>query len=468
VTANLAGETARIDARLAAGRATTLTLTGRAPLGPSGPIDLRADGSLDLALLDPILTAAGRQARGQVTLDVGVAGTVASPRLTGTAQLARGEVQDYAEGLRINDISALVQLEGDSVRIARFTGRAGPGSISVSGTVGALAPGVPIDLRLQATDARPLSSDRLTVSLNADLTLTGPLTGQPLLAGRIDIPRAEIRIPEHLPTGVATLKVRRPGQKPPPPPSPGPDIALNLAIEAPRAVFVRGRGLDAELGGTVQLEGTVAALQPTGKLEMRRGQLSFGGGTLTFTRGEIGFDGGSLTDPSLDFLASTTNGSVTANLNVGGTASNPKFTFSSTPELPQDEVLAELLFGRSASSLSPFELAQMAAALAKLTGAVSSGGDPLNSIRQGLGLDRLSVGSGPGGNATLEAGRYVAPGVYVGARQGVATSDTQATVQIDLTKGLKLEGTVGTSSSSATGSSGAGGSSIGVLYQFEY
>ena len=43
----------------------------------------------------------------------------------------------------------------------------------------------------------------------------------------------------------------------------------------------------------------------------------------------------------------------------------------STPELPQDEVLAQLLFHRSSASLSPFQLAAIAGSLAELSGATS-------------------------------------------------------------------------------------------------
>jgi translocation and assembly module TamB len=143
---------------------------------------------------------------------------------------------------------------------------------------------------------------------------------------------------------------------------------------------------------------------------------------------------------------------------------------SSTPELPQDEVLSQILFGRSASSLSPFELAQIGSALAELTGVTSGGLNPLSEIREGLGLDQLTFGADAEGKATLEAGRYVAPGVFIGVEQGASADSTKAKVQVDLTKRLKLEGTVGTSSGSATGSSagGEGGSSIGVTYEFEY
>ena len=68
----------------------------------------------------------------------------------------------------------------------------------------------------------------------------------------------------------------------------------------------------------------------------------------------------------------------------------------------------------------------------------------------------------------LEAGRYLAPGVHVGVKQGATGGETQATVQIDIAKGLKLETTAGTGSSSASGGSSGSGASVGVTYQFEY
>ncbi|HVO72375.1 MAG TPA: translocation/assembly module TamB domain-containing protein, partial [Aggregatilineaceae bacterium] len=442
-----------------------LTLTGRAPFSRSGPIDLRTDGSANLALLDPLLEAGGQRVRGLVTLHAAIAGTPAAPRINGTAHLADGEVQDYVQGIHISKLTALLQAEGARIRIVTMEGRAGPGTIAASGSIDLLTPGIPIDLTLTARRARPLASDRLTVDLNADLTIRGQAAGQLAAAGTIHINRAEIRIPERLPTSIAVLNVRQPGAAPPPPPSPGPDIALDLTIEAPGQIFVRGRGLDAELGGKVRVRGTAANPQADGSFQMRRGQFSLAGQTLTFNKGEVGFNGGSLTDPTLDFVASAISGNITATLAVAGTARKPKIMLSSMPELPQDEVLAHLLFGRGTASLSPFELAQTALAVASLAG-ITSGGDPLESVRKRLGLDRLSIVGGQGGSPTLEAGRYVAPGVYVGTKQGVSGTGSQATVQIDIAKGLKLEGSVGTGPPS--GAAGSGTNSVGVIYQFEY
>ncbi|MBV8915224.1 MAG: translocation/assembly module TamB domain-containing protein [Acetobacteraceae bacterium] len=462
-TAQLAGKSARLEARVAAGSA-RLDVNGQAPLG-AGPLALRAAGTLDLAWLDPILTAGGRQARGRLTLDASIAGTAAAPRMTGSMQLANGEVQDFTQGLRVRNIAATLRADGDTVRIANLTGRAGAGSVSVTGSVGVLAPGVPLDLTITASNARPITSDQLQMDLDANLTLRGRAEEVTNLGGRVLIRRAEIRIPESLPPTVAALDVIRPGQKATAPAKAGPtpSIVLNLQVDAPQQVFVRGRGIDAEMSGALRIRGSASKPQVAGGLEMRNGQLSLAGTTLTFSRGKVGFDGTGLNDkidPTLDFEASSTANNVTATLDITGYASAPKIKLSSVPDLPQDEVIAYLLFRRSIKELGPFQYASIVASLAELTGVGGGGLNPLDRVRTGLGLDRLSVGSASSGSgATVEAGRYVANGVYLGAKQGTSGSGTGATLQIDITKGLKLETDVGT---------GSGGNQVGVTYQFEY
>jgi len=467
--ATLAGTTARVQARLSAGR-NAVEITGTAPIDPAAAMDLRARGNVDLALLDPLLTAQGRVVQGKVTLDATVTGTLAAPRAGGTLRLANGDVQDFAQGAHVADIQAVIQANGDTIHIASFTGRAGGGTLSATGSVG-LAGTMPVDLRLTAKQASPLASDKLTAVLDMDLALRGDLESQLAASGTIKIDSADIRIPEQLPAKVVVLDVRRPGQTPPPP-APGPDIGLDVTLTAPGQVFVRGRGLFAELQGRIHVTGTAAAPQPAGKFELRRGEFNLAGRTLTFTSGEVGFDGSGKIDPTLNFVASSTNGSITATLTITGYASAPKIALSSTPDLPQDEILAQLLFHQSASSLNGFQLAEAAAALAQISGVAGGVFDPLNSVRQGLGLDRLSVGGTQNGNgASLEAGRYVTRNVYVGAKQAT-DGTTQATVQIDLLKGLKLETDVGTGgATSATGAAATenqNGASVGLTYHFDY
>jgi translocation and assembly module TamB len=276
---------------------------------------------------------------------------------------------------------------------------------------------------------------------------------------------------------VAVLHVRRPGDKPPPatPAAPAAIVRLNLTVDAPSSIFVRGHGLDVELGGALTVAGSSAAPQIGGGFQMRRGDFSLAGTTLTFTKGDIGFDGegpGGKIDPTLDFEADSYSSSVVATLKVTGYADGPKITLSSVPDLPQDEVLAHLLFGQNENQLSTLQLAEIGAALAELSGVTGGGGNPLDTLRKGLGLDRLNVGTGTNGTGTaIEAGRYVAKGVYVGAKQDAGgAGGTQAQVQVDLTRHLKLQTTLGTGGGTAQGATPQNdpGSSVGLSYQFEY
>jgi translocation and assembly module TamB len=154
---------------------------------------------------------------------------------------------------------------------------------------------------------------------------------------------------------------------------------------------------------------------------------------------------------------------------VVGPARAPEIKLSSDPEMPADEVLSQLLLGRSIADLSPAQIAEIAVGLAQLTGK-GGGFDPLGRIRAGLGLDRLSVGSNADGKGQVEAGRNLAPGVYLGVKQSTAGAGTQATVEIDIGRGMKLWGEVGTSAggTSATGAAGGGGSGVGISWSKEY
>jgi translocation and assembly module TamB len=463
--ADLAGTDARIDTRITAG-SSRVNITGRVPLAAAGALNLRAGGTLELALLDPILAAGGRRVRGQVTLDTTVTGTIAAPNVAGSARLAGGDVQDYTSGLHLSDVAVRLEGSGTTLRIAQFSAKAGPGTISASGNIGILAPGMPVDLTITARGAQPLASDLITVIADAELTLRGEALGQLAAGGAVHVRRADLRVPERMPSAIAVLPVSRPGAKPAPP-SDASVITLNIALDA-QQIHVRGRGLDVEFGGAMKLGGTAAAPRTEGGLELRRGSISLAGRSLDFKEGRISFDGGSITDPALHLVASSTNGNVVASLAIDGTAHAPKITLSSVPPLPQDEVLAQLLFGSGVGKLGALEVASIAAGLATLTGAGGGIGDPLDKVRQGLGLDRLAVRNGANGNPALEAGRYIAPRVYLGARQG-SSGGSQASVQVDIAKGLKLEATTGAGGGSATGTAGASnGTSVGLTYQFEY
>ncbi|HVV26512.1 MAG TPA: translocation/assembly module TamB domain-containing protein [Rhizomicrobium sp.] len=477
----LSGGRAQVNASITAGDYVHVMLEGTVPLAPDADMRLHAGGRADLMLLDPFVAAGGRRLRGVLTFDTDIGGTMAAPHVTGGGKLAGGEIQDYARGVRIHDINATIQADGSRVRVAQLTGRADPGTLSGSGSIDLAAQGMPVDFTLEAKDARPIVSDLITATISGTVKMSGQLARTLNVSGNVQVTRGEINLPERFPPEVAVLNVRRRGQPPPPPQTTSQSrVALNVSVRSTGPIFVRGHGMDAVMGGGIRAGGTATAPQISGGFTMNRGNYSLAGQTLDFTTGRVRFDGTGVRgrlDPTLDFAAQTVSGGVTATLTVTGYASAPKIGLSSSPSLPQDEIIAHLLFQQSVKQLSPLQLASIAQALATIGGAGGGGFSPLSSVRKTLGLDRLAVGSassGASGNqsqTTVEAGRYVMNNVYVGVKQNLS-GGTQTQVQYDITRRLKAQATIatGTNAAAAQGSTlqQDNGSSVGLSYQFEY
>ena len=478
-TAQLMGNTAKVDAKLSAGSASQLALSGRTPLAADGALDLKLAGTLDMGLLNPLLEARGRHVTGEVTIDTTVTGAAASPEIGGTVRLTKGSIRDYAQGINLSDITGELSGSHGLLRIEKLTARAAPGNVSVEGTIGILQPKTPVDLKITAKSAQPIANNIVTANLDADLKVTGTAREELAVDGTVRINRADVEIPSGLPPNVAVLDVRRPGQAKPPPPEKPLIVKLNITVDAPRQILVKGRGLDAELGGELRIRGTADSPTVGGAFELQRGFFTLASSKLTFSNGSVTFSGAGLKnkiDPTLDFTASTQVVDVTATVRITGLADAPKIELSSTPDLPQDEILARLLFGQAASTLTALQVVQIGAALASMGG--GGGLNPVAKIQKALGLDRLSVGSATTTTATgaqqtngasIEAGRYVSSRVFVAVKEST-TGASQLAVDVDLTKHLKLQTKLGNGNTSAQGTTPENdpGSSVGLAYQFEY
>src|SRR6185437_15699939 len=337
-----------------------------------------------------------------------------------------------------------------------------------------LQPQMPIRVSLSAKHIQPITNDIMTANLDTHIQVAGTLRQRIDVTGTIHVNHASISIPNGLPPNVATLEVIRPGQaRQPVASSSRLVIGLGMTLDAPDAIFVQGRGLDAQLGGRLKITGTSEEPQVSGGFRMIRGTFALAGTSLKFTSGKVSFNGEGLKgriDPTLDFIAQSSviyNGPTTVTLHVTGFADSPKIALSSNPSLPQDDLLGLLLFGKPAAQLSALQLAETGAALASLSGIGPGGGggggskwNPLTWIKKGLGLNTLSVGSagssggGSSGGGTQSRGASVTAGKYFSKRVYLAATQTtngtsQVQVDIDLSQYLKLQTRLGNGTATA-------------------
>jgi translocation and assembly module TamB len=234
----------------------------------------------------------------------------------------------------------------------------------------------------------------------------------------------------------------------------GPVVALDYDVAAPARVFVRGPSFDTEWGLDVHIGGTLDALDLEGAATLQRGRASLLGRPFTLARGRVVFNGPPEA-ATLDIEAVREAREITARIVVSGTPQAPRIRLTSTPALPEDEVASRLLFDQGAGSLSGVQAAQLAGALASLTGA---GFDPIGAVRAATGLDQLSVTTGRTGETVVSGGRYLAEDVYLELETAGGSAAPTTRIEWSLTNRLTLLSRL----------SGLGEADVALSWRMEY
>lgn len=454
-----------VDTRLSGGGGIALSGGGTAVITGDRPLDLKFSGSLPFSILAGQLAAQGFILEGTGNVDIAVRGNAASPAITGTLVTSGSRFIDVRRNLAINSLTANIALDGKTARLSGISGSlSGGGTVTVDGTVGIEpASGFPADLTIRLAQASYADGTLFAITADGTLTFKGPVMSGPVLGGDIALTKASITVPAKLPTSLRSIDIRhrnapaavlRQMEEIRPKQASGSSnpIRLELKVRAPNGIFVRGRGIDAELGGELTIAGTAIEPQVSGGFEMRRGRIIILTKRLDFTEGDITFGGGLI--PVLNMSADTTSGSTTITVGVTGMADDPTIAFTSSPSLPQDEVLAQLIFGQSMSRLSPLQIAQLADAVSQLAGGGST--SLLQTLRSNLGVDDLDVNTDATGQTTVSVGRYINNRTYLQVEQG-GEGGAQATINLDVGRGVKLKAGAGTE-----------GGKAGIFYEKEY
>jgi len=336
---------------------------------------------------------------GPLAVTAAARGTLADPLLTGSIASDDLRVQSAVSGTDITKAAAQGRFAGSRLAITRFAGTtAGNGSIIGSGTIDlagmSAQRGPRIDLRAAATNARLVNAAGLDARVTGPLRIVSDGIGG-TIAGRVRIDRASWQLgtaaEDYALPQIATREINRLNGPPSAQRASRTDSWRYLInATAPSRVLVEGMGLESEWGIDIALRGTVDDPRIGGTASLVRGEYTFAGSAFELTRGRIVFDQNGPIDPQLDILAETTRSGTQVDIGITGNAMAPQIAFSSSPALPDEEILSRLLFGGPVTSLSATDALQLAAALASLQGG-GGGLDPIGSLRNSIGLDQLRI-----------------------------------------------------------------------------
>ena len=418
--------------------------------------------SLNLQTLSVLLGLDDHRLTGKLAVKAVIAGTPRTPDITGTATLRGGSYENISAGLKLTQLNADIAATQTQVNVTSLTARTGrDGKVNATAQVSlkditqpAYTFAVNLDhaqvMNLQNMEARITGAlngagDASGLDVTGDLTINGAEIylagfGSGSAASMLNI--HEINVPKHLcrsrpDKGASAIPFR---------------LGLDVMVKAARNIFVRAQGLESEWSADLHVTGTAVEPQLIGYLKLLRGHYEIFDARLTLNSGKITFSGAAVDNPDLDIKASVKGKEVTATIAVTGTAAAPKVDLTSTPALPQDEILAKVLFDKSVSDLTPMQLVRIAQIIGVMSGRLSAGPDPISQLRKKAGIDTLNVNRDDKTGATsVSIGKQLSGGVYISVDQGINTQGSAVKLEIEVTPNIQVETRIGNDAENSVG-----------------
>jgi translocation and assembly module TamB len=331
-------ETARLKAP-----ETDLALTGTVDLTQQQGLNLRAQGSMNLALvrsLSPDLTSSGA-----LTLDGTIRGSFTNPEVSGRAVMRNGEFH-YAEFS--NGLSAAngeIAFNGNRATIQSLSAESGGGRVDVTGFA-ALSNGL-FAFRVQARSrgVRVRYPEGVSSISDADLTLAGT-SQRSQVSGSVTVRRvainpksdaASILAASSEPLKTASAKNTFASNM-------NLDVQISTATDVALQTSVT-QSLQAD--ANLRLRGTLTNPAVLGRVNITQGEIVFFGNKYNISQGSISFLNPTKVEPVLNIDLETKARGVEVTLTLSGPLNKLNVTYRSDPPLQFSDIVALLATGRT-------------------------------------------------------------------------------------------------------------------------
>lgn len=426
-------------------------------LGEKTPLSGALNADADLGDLSRLFLPPDQDLSGALKMNATIAGTIAAPGAQGQIALSGGAYQHDGVGAALEDITLDAAFSEKDIRITTLSAYDGEGgTLTGSGAMNFVGGGSAITIK--TNNMHLLKGDQADGYVTSDLAFQGQ-GSEYGLSGSVNLENFNIQIPERFHASIPQLNiVEKPKDGGAAPIQAASVINLDIDVNAENRIFVRGWGLDAEFGGALEIAGDLSAPLIHGNFSSIRGRYEEFGKRFDLERADLRFQGAVPPSPYLDIVAVTDTGEVQATVNLSGAFQEPKLELSSTPALPQDEVLSRILFGKDMSRITPFQAIQLKNTLDRFTGKGGGGFDPASMLRSVTGLDDIRVDTDAEGQASVGVGKYLTDKVYMEFEKGAGEASGAAKIQVEVTPSINVETQVGQDAQ-------AGG---GVFWKWDY
>ena len=362
------------------------------------------------------------RASGQFTADIGVAGTIGEPRLTGLIKVTDGELDAYVVNLALRQLAMEARL-GDAGIDFKASARAGTGALSADGHL-EWRNLVPYGkFRLQGSNLRVVDVPEAQIDASPDLLFD--INGHKIeVTGKVVVPYAKIA-PKDITNAVRPSDDEVIVGHEEDDPANRFEVMSDITLSLGDRVTLDTLGLTGRLTGSIAIRsGYDAITRGTGELSVAGGSYTAYARKLDIQRGRLIFTGGPIDNPGVDLRAVKVFPDVTAGVNVRGTLLQPRMSFFSDPPLTQAQIVSLILAGGS------LESAQKGAGNAALGQAAALLASQVGSH---VGIQDVSLESDMTNETSLVLGRYLSPRLYVS--YGISLTEQINTLKLRYTLG---------------------------------
>lgn len=409
---------------------------------PEAPVDGVLNLELPSIAAVTALASPNVIANGSVNGKLFITGTIGDPKLSGRLQGQQLRVLLADSGFVLRDGRLDAALSGNSLMLRElsFAGSNGTGRLLLSGPVrfdDGHAAGA-LDWRLERFLAFDRVDRQLQVSGNGELVLADSrldLRGEVAVdRGFFDVGQADA--PE-LSDDVVVIGKR---------PQSGRALAvgIDVAVSLGDQIRLQGRGLDARIGGQLQVASAPGELLTAkGEVKVTRGTFTAYGRELAIERGVLRFDGPP-SNPALDIRAMRRGTEVAAGVSIVGTAQAPRISLVSEPQVPDAEKLSWLVLGQGLSGSSTAQVGMLQDAAGALLAQGAAGGLQ-SQIASSLGVDSIGLARSRDNlqQRVITVGKRLSSRLYLSYQHGLQTAGSILLLRYTLSPRITLEAETG-------------------------
>jgi translocation and assembly module TamB len=455
-----------------------LPLPARFPVAvnPTGPLRGTLAGTVrEKGIITTLFPGLVQESSGELESDLDFSGTWEAPIVGGRLRLTRAGAYLPTAGIHLKDVQLVARLEKDLILVDSFKAVSGPGHIE--GTARITLAGwrvVGYQGTLRGEKFQTVFFPELRILSTPNLTFEGTLQ-KIKVRGELGLPDMHIVGAQTSPVVTPSSDVIREGRPAPVEKSSPLVMDVQVRVALGDQVFVKVAGIDAQLGGTMDLSmSSLDRITSKGEIKVVKGRYRTYGVNLEIVRGRLFFTGGAINRPTLDFLALRTIGNVRAGVTVAGTLQRPVTRLYSDPAMPDVDVLAYIVLGHPLGSSG-----QQASLLTRAAGALltSSKATVLQEqLKSRLGLSTLEIPGGVGGTASymgykplqvtppgaipaeqqagitetvMTVGKYLTPQLYISYGKSLFTGSSLFRLRYDIFKNWQIETQTGSGESGA-------------------